>query len=68
MEADKENYKTSETVDMKNLEAVKYAAEEVGLSISQYKMCADGAGTYNRSAITKWIGRHYDRKLERIVR
>lgn len=65
---DMEDFKTSESVDMKNPEAVKFAADEVGLSVSHYFACAEGAATYNRMAIRKWINQHYDYKKSRIIR
>lgn len=62
-----EDYKTSESVDMKNPEAVKYAADQEGLSVSHYRACAEGAATYHRMAIKKWIKQHYDYKQNRII-
>lgn len=61
------DYKTSESVDMKNLEAVKYAADEEGLSVAHYRTCAEGAATYDRKAIKKWINQHYDYKRNKII-
>jgi hypothetical protein len=63
-----EDFKTSKSVDMKNLEAVKFAADEEGLSVSHYRACAESAATYDRMAIKKWIQQHYDYKENRIIR
>lgn len=54
-----EDYKTSESVDMKNPEAVKYAADQVGLAVSQYKKYVDQAGTYNRKSVEKYISTNH---------
>jgi len=61
-----EDYKTSEIVDMKNPDAVKYAADQEGLSVSRYRTCAESAGTYHRQAIAKWIRQHYDYQKNQI--
>ena len=55
-----EDYKTTELVDMKNAEAVAYAAQELGLSTGRYRAFAEKAGTYNRKAIEKYIVKHFD--------
>ncbi|WP_448700877.1 hypothetical protein ACFGVR_02315 [Mucilaginibacter sp. AW1-3] len=62
------DYKMSESVDMKSSEAVEYAANETGLSVSHYRACAESAGTYNRLAIEKWIARNYDYQKKQIIR
>ena len=61
-----QNYTVSESVDMKNPEAVKYAASQIGLSVGHYKACAESAGTYNRLAVEKWINCNYDFQQMRI--
>ncbi|WP_316831667.1 hypothetical protein [Pedobacter aquatilis] len=59
----KDEYKTSEEVDMENLEAVKFAADEIGLSIYQYRTCVEKSGTRNRKAIEEFIRKRFDYKL-----
>ena len=57
---EKENYKTSEQVDMQNEIAVKYAADQLGISVSQYKACAKAAGTYSRKGLEMFVNRRFD--------
>ena len=57
-----EDYKTSESVDMKNPDAVKYAADQVGLSVAKYRLYADQAGTYHRKAVEKYISHNHEEK------
>lgn len=56
---DQEDYKTSESVDMKNPLAVNYAAEEAGVTVREYKLYADRAGTYHRKSVEKYISRYH---------
>lgn len=54
------DYKTSEQVDMKNDEAVKYAANQLGISVSQYKACAEAAATYSRIGVEMFVKKRFD--------
>lgn len=57
-----ENFRNSESVDMKNPEAVAYAAEQIGITVRAYKMYADLAGTYHRQALEKFIIKNLPKK------
>lgn len=57
----KEDYKTSEQVDMKDELAVKFAADQLGINVSQYKACAEAAATYSREGVRIFVQRRFDR-------